>query len=93
MTAQWHGLNLTDPSMGLPLNSRALHRLFRSTCDDCSGTRLRWLSADDLLHAVPDEQVGDVHELIRLAEGDVEEAWLCRSCGNFGVMGRWAMPA
>jgi hypothetical protein len=66
--------------------SDEFNRLARPNCSECGSTAIRWMSAGELLVAVPEEQKARVREGIEFL-GSGGRAWLCPDCGGFGIMG------
>lgn len=60
-------------------------QLFRSTCDECGSKDLAWMTTGELADRVPAEERARVQEGVELL-GPGAQAWLCGSCGNFGIM-------
>jgi hypothetical protein len=71
------------------LDDKALNRSFRSQCSDCHSTSITWHAAEELPMVVPPNREDSAVELLELLGDDapVCEAWMCRECFNFGVMG------
>ncbi|QZN87740.1 hypothetical protein [Cellulomonas sp. C5510] len=70
----------------------AFSRLARRKCDECGGSDLAWTDLNGLREAVSDDQRARVDEVAGFV-GPASEAWLCRTCGNFGVLGGFEASA
>jgi hypothetical protein len=60
-------------------------RLFRSSCDECGSKDLAWMTTRELADRVPADERARVQEGVDFL-GPGAQAWLCGSCGNFGIM-------
>lgn len=61
--------------------------LSRTSCDECGGTKLRWMEARDLAFEVAPGDRLRVFEVIDFT-GQRADAWMCPDCGNWGIFDR-----
>lgn len=68
---------------GTPPDPRS--SMFRSSCSECGSADISWMTAGELAEKVPADERARVHEGVEMVGPDAD-AWLCGSCGNFGLM-------
>jgi hypothetical protein len=68
-----------------PRDPFAAARIARRSCSECGSSDLAWKWAFELLQDLPYQEA----VTLRASDGFVAsgEAWVCRSCGNWGCFG------
>lgn len=69
-----------------PASEDAFNRMARPSCSECDSPDITWMSTDELLRRVPEDEKVRVREGIAFL-GAGGRAWLCDACGGFGIMG------
>lgn len=62
-----------------------LARLFRRACSECGSSDLEWMTPAELADSGDEARRTRVGE-IRAFLGGGSDAWMCRQCGNFGIL-------
>ncbi|WP_158375358.1 hypothetical protein [Cellulosimicrobium cellulans] len=66
-------------------SDRSVAQLFRRACSECGSSDLEWMTPGELADRDDQARAARVAEGVEFL-GGASDAWLCRTCGNFGLM-------